>query len=88
MASYSLVLKPSVEKDLRQIPKSVSAEGLRSDRRTGGRAPPASVPQVGGDGTSYRLRVGEYRIIYAVESDAKRVTVYYVRHRGEAYRGI
>jgi mRNA interferase RelE/StbE len=36
----------------------------------------------------YRLRVGNYRIIYAVDTRALAVTVHYVRHRREAYRGL
>jgi mRNA interferase RelE/StbE len=34
----------------------------------------------------YRIRVGDYRVIYQVDSGAKIVTIYYVRHRKEVYR--
>jgi mRNA interferase RelE/StbE len=36
----------------------------------------------------YRLRVGDYRIIYGVDKDVKLITVHYVRHRREAYRKL
>ncbi len=36
----------------------------------------------------YRLRVGDYRIIYEVDDDASEVIVFYARHRREAYRGL
>jgi mRNA interferase RelE/StbE len=35
---------------------------------------------------SYRLRVGDYRILYEVEDIIKIVTVYRVRHRKDAYK--
>ena len=33
---------------------------------------------------AYRLRVGDYRVLFELEGD--RITVYRVRHRGDAYR--
>jgi len=32
--------------------------------------------------------MGDYRIIYAVDHQARLVTIHYVRHRKEAYRGV
>jgi len=34
----------------------------------------------------YRLRVGEYRVLYRIDDSSKRVFVYRVKHRREAYR--
>ena len=36
----------------------------------------------------YRLRVGEYRVIYEVEHAERTVIIYHVRHRREAYREL
>jgi len=36
----------------------------------------------------YRIRVGDYRIIYEVDTEAKRITIHYIRHRREAYRAL
>lgn len=36
----------------------------------------------------YRLRVGEYRIVYEVDIQIKQVTIHYVRHRREVYRRL
>ena len=47
--------------------------------------PPASRQLKGFYG--YRLRVGDYRIIYTIDHTHKVVTVYRVRHRREVYRG-
>jgi mRNA interferase RelE/StbE len=33
-----------------------------------------------------RLRVGDYRVVYQVDDDARSVTVTRVRHRSKAYR--
>jgi len=36
----------------------------------------------------YRVRVGDYRIIYAVYHAEQEITILYVRHRRTAYRGL
>jgi len=33
-----------------------------------------------------RLRVGDYRIIYWIYKDKKRITIYAIEHRSRAYR--
>ena len=34
----------------------------------------------------YRIRVGDYRILYRVNDESRLITVYRVKHRREAYR--
>ena len=34
----------------------------------------------------WRIRVGEYRILYEIDDSAKEVTVYHVGHRRDVYR--
>jgi len=34
----------------------------------------------------FRLRVGDYRVLYSVDDDGRRVVIYSVAHRREAYR--
>jgi len=46
--------------------------------------PPASRPLGGRDG--YRVRVGDYRIIYTVQDDVLLVVVVTLGHRREVYR--
>ncbi|MBI4483146.1 MAG: type II toxin-antitoxin system RelE/ParE family toxin [Acidobacteria bacterium] len=34
------------------------------------------------------MRVGDYRLVYKVDTAAKLVVIQYVRHRREVYRGL
>ena len=36
--------------------------------------------------TSYRIRVGTYRVIYEIDDKNKIVTVYKIRHRKDVYK--
>ncbi|MBC7324178.1 MAG: type II toxin-antitoxin system RelE/ParE family toxin, partial [Moorella sp. (in: Bacteria)] len=84
----SVYLKASAEKDLRRLSPPLVArvlaaiEGLRSLP-----FPPDAV-KLTGTQRLYRLRIGDYRIIYEVNVLTREVTVYYVRHRREAYRSL
>jgi len=88
MEYYSVYLKPSVEKDLSRLPPMfvprvlAAIEGLRTAP-----FPPGTVKLTGAE-RLYRLRIGSYRIIYEVDVHTRKVTVYYVRHRREAYRSL
>jgi mRNA interferase RelE/StbE len=85
MASYRIVFKKSVAKDLRPIPKKdvqrilKRIDGLADDPR------PAGAEKLSGD-EKYRIRQGNYRILYAIEDDIITVTIVKVAHRRDVYR--
>ena len=85
MASYKIVFKQSVAKDLRQIPdKDVQRilqriDGLANDPR------PAGAEKLSGE-EKYRIRQGRYRILYMIDDHVITVTVVKVGHRRDVYR--
>jgi mRNA interferase RelE/StbE len=81
---YEVELKPRARKDLRRISKGdaeriVDALEKMEDNLTG------DVKRLTQFTPEYRLRVGDYRVLFEVEQ-SNRVVVYRVRHRREAYR--
>ena len=86
MDSYEIRWKNSAEQDLRkissqQIPRIVKAIELLVDN--------PFLPQhrkLRGSERDYRIRVGDYRVIYQVETKTKVIVIYHVRHSREAYR--
>ena len=85
MARYELRFKPSVARDLRRIP-TVDVrrildriETLRDDPRPSGSEKLSSQER-------YRLRQGNYRILYTVTDAELVVEVVKVGHRREVYR--
>jgi len=85
MASYELVFKKSVTKDLRGFPKQdvkrvlQRLQALADDGR-----PPRSEKLSGLE--RYRVRQGAYRIVYEIEDDRLIVVVVKSGHRSEVYR--
>ena len=88
MEIYSVNFKPSVEKDLRALPKSVASHVMERIERLRTHPVPRQAIKLSDAERLYRLRVGDYRIVYEIDTQAKRVTIHYVRHRREVYRSL
>jgi len=86
MASYRIEFKRSAQRDLRKLnPASIVSVIERIEALAEDPFPRQSVKLRGAERT-YRLRVGVYRVIYLVDTDKRRLTVHYIRHRRDAYR--
>ncbi|MEX0958495.1 MAG: type II toxin-antitoxin system RelE/ParE family toxin [Burkholderiales bacterium] len=85
MASYELVFKKSVAKDLRAFPKQDVRRILQRIRSLADNPRPMGCEKLSGQ-ERYRVRQGTYRIIYEIEDNRLIVTIVKVAHRREAYR--
>jgi mRNA interferase RelE/StbE len=81
--TYEVVFKPRALKDLKALPIQESqrivrkAEALQHDLA-------GDVKKLTGFTPEYRLRLGDYRVLFEVEGT--QVVVYRVRHRKDAYK--
>ena len=88
MVDYKVGFKSSVDKDLGDLPKNLVARvWLRFELLKHEPFPRQALKLKGSEGL-YRIRVGDYRIIYGVNVQAKEVVIHHVRHRREAYRSL
>jgi mRNA interferase RelE/StbE len=82
---YSLVIQPSVARDIRRIPKDHRKRiQHRMDSLIVNPRPPGTKKIA--DPAVYRVRQGDYRIIYEVDDKARTVIIFRIRHRRELYR--
>jgi len=88
MASFKVVPKPSLEKDLRSLPKSIIGRVMKQIEELANDPLPRKAIKLEGGEDLYRVRVGDYRIIYGIDRTAKQVTIHYVRHRRDVYRRL
>jgi mRNA interferase RelE/StbE len=88
MTLYKIFFKPSVEKDLRNLPKTtIKNIFLHIERLKQEPYPRQSIKLVGAE-YLYRLRIGDYRIIYSVDQTERQITIHYIRHRRSVYKRI
>lgn len=88
MEAYRLVVKESVEKDLKKIPKSLLKNVIKKLTNLGNNPFQYGYIKLSGSDEFYRIRVGDYRILYSVDTKQKIVIVNYVRHRKDVYKVI
>jgi mRNA interferase RelE/StbE len=85
MDSYSVRVLASSEKELHAVPKTdlkriaAKLQALASNPR------PHGCEKLSGE-ERYRLRQGDWRLVYSIDDDARRVVVVKVGHRREIYR--
>ena len=87
MGKYSVELKVSARKELERLPAKLiqrifpKLEGLASEPR------PAGCKKLKGGQREWRIRVGDYRVVYTIDDEKLMVSVMRIRHRSEVYDG-
>ena len=83
---YSLYLLRPAERELEAIPSVFGERIERAILRLAEDPRPAGVKKLR-SGVGWRIRVGDYRVVYEIDDRASDVTVTKVRHRRDVYRG-
>jgi mRNA interferase RelE/StbE len=86
---YDVILVASARRDLANLPVAAARRMVRSLRalETEPRPPGAAILAGGQHQRVWRIRVGDYRILYEIRDDQLVVLVIRLGHRGEVYRG-
>jgi mRNA interferase RelE/StbE len=83
---YEVYLERAAEHDLKRLPIEIyrrvidDIKGLTADPR------PSGCRKISGSKSDWRIRIGDYRVVYEIDEKTKVVRVMRVRHRREAYR--
>jgi len=77
---------PDVFKQLQQLPRPVFTAALKAIVALANEARPAGCVKLAGSANDWRIRIGEYRIVYEINDKKATVTVFSVAHRREVYR--
>jgi mRNA interferase RelE/StbE len=88
MGKYNILVAPAFKREFKKLPRKVQKkvitclEGMTTDPR------PPNVEKLSQDPRFWRARIGNYRMIYAIEDEQNIVIACLVRHRRDAYRDI
>ncbi len=82
---YRIIIEQKVSKEIESLPKAViqsvfeTIEDLKTHPR------PTNVKKlVEKDG--WRIRIGNYRVLYTIDDKKKLISIYRVKHRKDVYR--
>jgi len=83
---YAVFLKPAALRELRKLPEDIRRRVAARINALVGDPRPAGVERLQGGADLYRVRVGDYRIVYQAESKALVVLVVRIGYRRDVYR--
>ena len=85
---YSVRLTSSARRAHRRLPSDIRRRidpVLNSLSET---PRPAGTVKLQGSAQLYRVRIGQYRVIYQIDDAEKLITVTHIQHRRDAYRSL
>ena len=84
--AFRIEWKKSTRKDLRKLPETAVDAIVAAVEELAEEPFPPGVDKLAGSECAYRIRVGDYRVVYEVVKSTKLVEVQRVRHRKDVYR--
>jgi mRNA interferase RelE/StbE len=84
--AFRIEWKKSTRKDLRKLPVSTAERIVEAVENLAENPFPNGVEKLSGSEHAYRIRLGDYRIVYEVVTESKLVEIQRVRHRKDVYR--
>ena len=84
MGNYKIEIKKSAVKEISKLPKNVLKRVVTKIKSLGDEPRPTGCKKLTAD-EKYRIRVGEYRILYSIEDEKLVIYVVKVSHRKKVY---
>jgi mRNA interferase RelE/StbE len=86
MANYSIEVSATAEKQLRKLSQKDRISVLKRIQELSGEPRPNHSRKLRGQDNIYRVRVGNYRILYSIENKHLTIIILKVGHRRDVYR--
>ena len=85
MSRYSVQVKPSAQKELEALPDKVLVRALKKIDALSDTPRPAGCKKLKGYEDQWRVRVGDWRVVYIIDDAAKLISITRIAHRREVY---
>ena len=86
--AYAVLLAPAAERQLKALDRPLQQRIAKRLARLGDTPRPPGVEKLAGEDDLYRVREGDYRIIYTIQDRQLIVLVVKIGHRKEVYRKL
>lgn len=83
---YRVEIRRSANRELESLGPDIGRRVLGAIQRLSSDPRPPRCEKLSGSVSSYRIRVGDYRILYEVDDNDRLITIFRVRHRRDAYQ--
>ena len=83
---YEIFLERAAERDLKHVSAGDFHRIIKHIKTLAENPRPSGCRKITGSRNDWRIRTGDYRIIYEIDDDQKAVKIMRIRHRREVYR--
>ncbi len=83
--TYTVIIIRPAQKEIRALDQTIRARILQALRSLANDPRPLGCRKLVGAQNRWRVRVGDYRIIYEIEDASSSLSIIAVRHRSKAY---
>ena len=82
---FDILLERTAEKDLRRLSEDIHDRVIKAIQPLSKDPRPAGARKLVGGKSDWRIRVGDYRILYEIADAIRIVRIYRIRHRRDVY---
>jgi mRNA interferase RelE/StbE len=83
---YSVIIENRAQKEFLKLPALYNSSIRHTIGTLADNPRSHGVKKLAGSTDGYRIRVGDYRILYTIDDKRKLVTIYRIRNRKDAYQ--
>ncbi|HZG52851.1 MAG TPA: type II toxin-antitoxin system RelE/ParE family toxin [Pyrinomonadaceae bacterium] len=83
--AYTVTVSNSAQKEIKALEHGLRVRVVLSLRSLAGEPRPSGCRKLVGSQNRWRVRVGDYRVIYTVDDAGRVIEIVAVRHRSKAY---
>ena len=83
--NYKIIVKPSAQKDLDNLQIGEVKKIVARINQLSTNPRPVGVQKLSDD-EGYRIRIGNYRILFTIKDKEKSILIYRIKHRKDAYK--
>jgi mRNA interferase RelE/StbE len=86
--SYSVTFARSARKELESLAQTVAIRILKKIESLPENPRPASCKKLAGQNFLWRIRIGDYRVVYFIDDTNRLIDITIIRHRSAIYKGL
>ena len=83
---YEILIERTAERDLRALPTTLFNRIVPRIKALADIPRPPGCHKLVGSKNDWRIRIGDYRVVYEIDDPRKRVRIFRIRHRSDVYR--
>jgi mRNA interferase RelE/StbE len=83
---YEVYIEKAAENDLKRLPTTTFQRVIPHIKSLSENPRPSGCRKLTGSKNDWRIRIGDYRVLYEIDEKAKAVRIMRVRHPREVYR--